>query len=244
MSKKALTVKVKVLAQPKNTQATENQAIQTNNGKGTENITKPGSAQSTSEGTKPTINSRSQGSNATPTEAVVKPTGNEPVKPAGTSSVNREIKVSKIAKEIEAKAVEQHLTEGFSQLAGYSPITIKEQSLLATDLVNSSLEGARSIIRGEVPLPENLKGTSLITAMEEYLVKNPNAEMIMELAKSPLVSGTSEAAQELRLAAERDPYSPLSVIKRLEDNTKAVIEKNAGESISKVEEKRSKINPD
>ena len=150
------------------------------------------------------------------------------------------LKTSKIAKEIEAKAVENRLTTGFSKLAGYSPINIKEQSAKATTLVNSDLETARGIVRGEIPLPEGLKGTALITAMEEHLVKNPDAQIALELAKSPLVSGTSQAAQELRLAGERDPYSPLELIKKLEDNTKAVIEKKTGESISKTTEKEVK----
>ena len=121
-------------------------------------------------------------------------------------------KVSKIAEDIEIKAIETGLTEGFGHLAEYTPITIKEQARRAFDLINTNIDEARRIIRGEKPLPEGLKGTALITAMEEQIKKTADGELASELAASPLVSGTSAAAQELRLAAERDPTSPVKAI--------------------------------
>ncbi|MFH1563933.1 MAG: hypothetical protein ABIF11_11055 [Nitrospirota bacterium] len=121
-------------------------------------------------------------------------------------------KVSKIAASIEAKSIEQGLTKGYGHLAEYTPIVIKEQAQKATDLINNNIDEARKIIRGETPLPEGLKGTALITAMEEHIKKTADGELASELASSPLVSGTSAAAQELRLAAERDPESPVKAI--------------------------------
>jgi len=133
-------------------------------------------------------------------------------------------KVSKIAGSIEAKSIEQGLTKGYGHLAEYTPIVIKEQAQKATDLINSDIDEARKIIRGEKPLPEGLKGTALITAMEEHIKKTADGELASELANSPLVSGTSVAAQELRLAAERDPESPVKAIadvnKLLEERAK------------------------
>ena len=121
-------------------------------------------------------------------------------------------KVSKIAKSIEEKSIEQGLTKGFGHLAEYTPIVIREQAKRASDLINTNIDEARRIIRGEKPLPEGLKGTALITAMEEHIKNTANGELASELASSPLVSGTSAAAQELRLAAERDPASPVKAI--------------------------------
>ncbi len=141
-----------------------------------------------------------------------------------TKTVTGEGKVSKIAISIEAKSIEQGLTKGFGHLAEYTPIVIKEQAQKATDLINNNIDEARKIIRGEILLPEGLKGTSLITAMEEHIKKTADGELASELASSPLVSGTSAAAQELRLAAERDPVSPVKAIadvnKLLEERAK------------------------
>lgn len=160
--------------------------------------------------------------------------------PEISAESSQSLKVSKIAKEIEAKAVEKKLTEGYSKLAGYEPITIKEQARLATDLVNNHFEDAMAIVRGEKPLPEGLKGTSLITALEEHLKNNPDVNLLQDLAKSRLVSGTSQAAQELRLAAERDPYSPVEIMRQLENDRRATLEKQYKEPLEKTIDKEVK----
>lgn len=155
-------------------------------------------------------------------------TGKENIQNPPEPKVTPESKPSKIAKSIEAKAVEAKLTTGFSDLAEYSPTTIKAQSKMATDLVNSDIEKARSMVRGETPLPDNLKGVSLITAMEEVIKKNPSGDLAYELANSPLVTGTSTAAQELRLAAEREPDSITARLQTLKDAKMKAAEKKTG----------------
>jgi len=139
-------------------------------------------------------------------------TGQKVVVEAPAPPVIGKGKVSKIAGSIEAKSIEQGLTKGYGHLAEYTPIVIKEQAQKATDLINNNIDEARKIIRGDTPLPEGLKGTALITAMEEHIKKTADGELASELASSPLVSGTSAAAQELRLAAERDPESSVRAI--------------------------------
>lgn len=141
---------------------------------------------------------------------------------------------SKIAKSIETKAIENKLTTGFKDLAGFDKINVKEQAELGAKTV-SNLDDARAMIRGEKPLPEGLRGISLITAMEEHLKANPDADIAYELANSPLVSETSKAAQELRLAAERTPDSATA---KLAEIKKAKLESVGGE------EKATKIKKD
>ena len=152
-------------------------------------------------------------------------------------------KVSKIAKSIEEKSIEQNLTKEFGHLAEYTPIVIKEQAQRASDLINNNIDEARRVIRGKKPLPEGLKGTALITAMEEHIKNTADGELASELAASPLVSGTSAAAQELRLAAERDPASPVKAIedinKELEKTAKRklpgkILGKAKADTVSKI----------
>ncbi len=130
-------------------------------------------------------------------------------------------KVSKIAASIEAKAIEQGITKGFGHLAEFTPIVIKEQSQLFTDLVNNNIGEARSMVRGEKPIPEGSNGIFLVKAVEEVIKKTGDGELALELANSPLVSGTSIAAQTLRGAAERDSESP---VKAIEDINKLLDE--------------------
>jgi hypothetical protein len=112
-------------------------------------------------------------------------------------------KTSGVAKSIEAKAIEAKLTKGFKDLAQYDSSNIKEQASLSADLINSGIDNARAVLRGDKPLPEGLRGSSFVLSMEEYLKKNPNAEMYAELANSPLVSGISQAGSELGLIQNR-----------------------------------------
>lgn len=141
---------------------------------------------------------------------------------------------SKIAKSIEAKAIEQKLTQGFEGVAGYDKITIKDQAQKATDLINSDIEKARAIIRGEQPLPDGLKGTALITVAEEYIKNTGDAQMAFELANSPLVSETSAAAQELRLAAERTPDSATAKLQEIKKAREAKAEAQKSKEVRKV----------
>lgn len=138
-------------------------------------------------------------------------------KPAKISAVpvSGQGRVSGIAKSIEAKAIEQGLTKKFGKLAEFTPTTIKEQALKVSKLLNKDIEEVRKIIRGEKPLPDGIRGISLIDGVERYLQKNPNAEMAYELANSPLVSGASLSAQELTLARMREPDSFTAKIREL-----------------------------
>jgi hypothetical protein len=135
---------------------------------------------------------------------------------------------SRIGKSIEAKAVEAKLTQGFDKTAGYDTITVKDQAQKATSLINDNIDTARAVVRGEQPLPEGLRGTALITAMEEHIKANPNPEMAYELANSPLVSEGSAAAQEMRLMAERVPDSITAKYREIKSAREAAIEKRGG----------------
>lgn len=142
---------------------------------------------------------------------------------------------SKIASSIEAKAIEDKLTKGYLDKAGYDRITIKDQTEKSLKLL-SDIELARKIIRGEEPLPDGLKATALVTAAEEHIKSNPDkelaAEMAQELVNSPLVSESSKAAQELRLAAERTQDS--ATTKAIELKKKLVESKGGEEKVTKA----------
>lgn len=167
------------------------------------------------------------------------------VKTSKPVDISPTTKSSKIGKSVEAKAVENKLTKGFGKTAQYETINLKDQAKRATDLVNDNHEQARSIIRGDEPLPEGLKGTALITAMEEHIKQNPNADTAYELANSPLISGTSEAAQEMRLAAERSPDSATSRLQDIRRAREAKIDnlpKKRSGAIKDLKESTNRVN--
>lgn len=148
---------------------------------------------------------------------------------------------SKIALSIEQKAIEQGLTDKFADLAGFERINIKDQARRASELMKDE-EKTLNVIRGIEPLPKGLKGTALIVAMEERIKKTGDAKLALELANSPLVAETSVAAQELRLAAEREPDSLTAKLIDLRETRKKAVEKKRKKTEKQaVKEETAKI---
>lgn len=149
----------------------------------------------------------------------------EAVKPVETA-----LKPSKVAASIDAKAIEKGLTKGFKDIAGYEPITIKDQAARAAKVM-TDMDKATKMVMGETPLAKGLKAEMLVKAMEDHAVANGNSELLRKLASSPLVSETSGHAQALRLLAERDPNSPLTVMRDLSNER---IKAAGGEKVVKA----------
>lgn len=136
-------------------------------------------------------------------------------------------KVSKIASSINAKAIEEGLTTGFKDLAGYEPKVIKDQAQKIADFMGD-IEKTRAVVRGEDPVPKGISGTYLLKATEDHAIRTGNGEILRELASSPLVSETSRFGQELRMAAERNPESPLKAISDINKAREGRIQRTGG----------------
>ena len=134
--------------------------------------------------------------------------------PTGEGKVS-EGKISKVAQDIQSKALENKLTEDLGGLAQYTPTTIKEQVAKVTDLITNEPDRFRSVIRGEEPLPNGILGGTIIKAAEDKAMLEGDVELIRDIANSPLTSETSIHAQEMRMLAERNPDSPVTAIKEI-----------------------------
>lgn len=147
-----------------------------------------------------------------PQEAPVSP------KTAPTSEISPEVgKVSGVAKSIEAKAIEDKLTKGIKDLAEYDARSFKEEAKKVADLINKDIDRARRIVRGEET--SNRRAGALIAGMEEYAKAHPKeaADIIQELANSPLASQISVGASETsfaRMRAKESAAYQLSEVKK------------------------------
>ena len=147
-----------------------------------------------------------------------------------------EVAKSKVGKSIEAKTVEKGLADAFSETAGYSKLTIKDQAEKVTDLINNDFQKARDIINGKAEVPDGIYGEYLIKAMEDYALLNGDAELALEVANSALTSATSRLAQGMRLLAERNPDSPVARLQELKKIKEEVAVKRRGKTKEKVVE--------
>jgi len=145
-------------------------------------------------------------------------------------------KPSKVGLSIEQRAIERKLTDSFQGTAGFDPITIKKQAQLVSDLIATDLKRAERMIKGQEPVPAELRGSSLIVGLEEYALKRGNVEMLRDLAKSPLTSETSRFAQELRILGERSPESPVTAMRDVAKAREASFENRTRQKPQKVKE--------
>ncbi len=143
---------------------------------------------------------------------------------------------SKIGESVEKKAIEQGITKGFERTAEYDVKTVKDQAKRVSDLLSSDFEQARAITRGEVPLPKEINASMFIRGMEEYVKESGSTELAYEVANSPLVTATSEAAQTLRFAQEREPDSASSKLAQIR---KALVDNMGGDV--KMKEATAKV---
>jgi len=134
-------------------------------------------------------------------------------------------KPSGIGKIIEAKAIESGLTKGFEGTAEFNPTTVKEQAQMIADVMNSNIEMAKKMVKGEEPLLDRMNPAYVVKALTDYAMENRDGQLMKDIANSPLVSETSAAAQTLRLTQEIEPDSATARIREIIKERKTVAEK-------------------
>lgn len=148
--------------------------------------------------------------------------------------------ISKTSKRIAQEFVEQKLNDAYSGLAEYDKINKKDQARRASELINTDLDKAMRIIKGEESLPEGMRAGALLMGMREFLKKDAShPELEFEFLNSKLMSETSIHAQELGLLAERLPDSPEARSQELKRARRTQAEKTLrqGETLDQVTKK-------
>lgn len=134
--------------------------------------------------------------------------------------------VSAVGKSIEAKTIEAGLAP-LKETAEYEKVNIKDQAEKAAKML-SDMNKVNNILDGAEPLPEGLKGASAIKAIEDHALRTKDAELLQKLAKSDLISETSQHAQEMRLLRERDPDSATAQLQALKKSREEAAQKRLG----------------
>jgi hypothetical protein len=149
------------------------------------------------------------------------------------------VRTAKSAADLSQTAVEA----GFEELpedekAKYSPTTKASQIRKVSNLIGDDIENARAIVRGEKPVPSDIKGQVLWNAMEKIAMENSDVGMINELAKSPLAAKRSISAQELGASAfNQNPHSPVEAVREITEAREKDFQKKTGQ-VPEVAKKR------
>lgn len=142
-------------------------------------------------------------------------------------------KVSGNSARIQQNALEKKLTQNMGDLPQYKSINMKDQAKQAVDLVNNDRQKALDIINGKANPPDGLHAQSVHQALEDVAVKEGNGQLLTQLAKSHINTELSEGAQKMRIAAERDPHSPVEQIRQIQEARQKAAERRAGTTVAK-----------
>jgi hypothetical protein len=143
---------------------------------------------------------------------------------------------SKVGDAVLEKAVGKKLKQTYGETAQYDKINIKDQAKKAVAVTNDR-ELLDKVISGETPLPDGLRATALIDAIQTHPELSKDVDLLLKVSKSPLASESSYSAQELRLARERAQHSPIEAIKSVRKAREAAIEKKTGKTVAEATSK-------
>ncbi len=152
------------------------------------------------------------------------------IKPIGTGDT----KLSTLSSKVNARAVEEGLTNALSDLPEYKTMNIAEQARLATDLVSKDPRMALQIAKGERLPPPNLHPESVFKAVEDAAIRAGDIETIQELASGNLSRQATAMGQRIRLLGERDPNSPVTIIRQISEAREKNIETKTGVKYEKA----------
>lgn len=124
--------------------------------------------------------------------------------------------VSKIGQDIKQEAIERGIADDIEKTAGYTPRVVEEQKAKTLDLVANHFDDARAMLNGKKEIPSDVSPVMLLRALRNYARETKDANLYSEIANSPLVSGTSYAASETRLAAELGPDDPIAKLREIQ----------------------------
>lgn len=196
----------------------------------------PGAEQESAsdEGRSPKGTPRAEGEGTRTAETRSEGTAEEKVEEV--TSENPNFKTSKLSEGVEAKAMEKKFTEGFEAMRGYETINVKEQVQFASELLQQDPVLAKQIAMGEAAPPHGILPESVFIAVETQALKYGDIETLRALATtSTRSSEASVMGQRLRLLAERNPNSTVSVIESVvRTREKAAEKKLNGKTIEKA----------
>jgi hypothetical protein len=145
-----------------------------------------------------------------------------------------DVGISRVAASIHQKAVERGLMLDPKDLAEYDKIKFADQAAKAVEASNLPREQIDDILSGKADLPQGLKPTAFVLAIEEHPVLGNDPDMILKLAGSKLARATSEAGQELGLARQRNPNSSVEAIEWINAIRKEAFESKYGKTADKA----------
>jgi hypothetical protein len=149
-----------------------------------------------------------------------------------------ELKARGLSEGVEAKAIENSLTQNFGDLPEYRQLSMADQAEKASEIVNSDYDRAKNIAMGQRQAPKGILPESVFVAVEKRALAEGDVETLRGLAtRSRLSTEATTMGQRIRTLGERDPASPVGAITEVQKAREAAYAARGGEDIKAATEK-------
>jgi hypothetical protein len=160
------------------------------------------------------------------TAQAAKPMSVKGLKPIGSTTGTKA--VSQLSAKVNAKAVENKLTEDLGDAKEHGVMDIKQQAQKASDLINNDEQKATDIALGKRNAPSGLHPHAVFVAVEKKATADGNVELLRQLSQSTRVDEATAAGQTLRVLRERDQESPVAAMQQVAKARSDAVEKRIG----------------
>lgn len=150
------------------------------------------------------------------------------------------LKTAGSATRIQKAALEKDINIRSEDLPKYESMNMKEQAGKVADLVNNDRQKAVDIIDGKASAPAGVDPHFVHVALEKVAMKDGDADLLTKLANSHINAELSGAGQKLRIAAERDPNSPVERMRQIKEAREEAFEKKSGTTAAKATSQTAK----
>jgi hypothetical protein len=153
------------------------------------------------------------------------------------------VEKNKLGIGVRKKAIENGIRISMKDLPEYEKVSVDDQAEQALKILVTDPAYALDIALGKVEPPPGLLPESMFNAVEVDALARGDAETLLQLAtQSSLVSDATVMGQRLRMLAERNPDSPVSMMKDVIKEKQKALEKKTGKSTSEnVKEETAKL---
>lgn len=123
-----------------------------------------------------------------------------------------------LAKNTEARAIENDLTKGFNAKATFNKSNgqfIKQQADAVVDFMDQDYDTAKAVAFGEASAPKGVVPEAVYKGVEARATREGDVATIAQLANSKVATRASVKGQELSALANKDPESPVTALQAI-----------------------------
>jgi hypothetical protein len=155
-----------------------------------------------------------------------------PLKPVESTGPTRQ---SALSLGVEAKAVEQKLTDTLGDVPRYNRVSMAEQAQKASKLIEDEPDRARRIALGHEAAPADVLPESVFVALEDRALKSGDVETLRDLATRSSLSGEATAmGQRIRTLGERAADSPVAAMQQVKSLREEAFAKRTGKKLAQA----------